>query len=163
MLVVDIVRCAARTTGLLLRGHLHVGNERRGREVAFPNGSRFVVFRETCSDLPPVAPPVLLVVHFRLRFVPPGARLRRWLFERESILNTLLFAGCDGYITKLWMVNPATSEYAGMYAWAGAERARGYGDYITAVLRPLAVPGSLSYTVDPGRTLDDAAAAGMAA
>ena len=48
----------------------------------------------------------MLAVWFRLRAIPPGARVRRWLFERLCILNTVLFAGIDGYLVKLWMVNP---------------------------------------------------------
>jgi len=85
-------------------------------------------------------------VWFRLRAIPPGARIRRWLFERLCILNTVLFAGFEGYLLKLWMVNPMTSDYAGLYSWESADTADRYGTYITAILRPLSQPGSVGYT-----------------
>jgi hypothetical protein len=96
---------------------------------------------------------VTLAVWFRLRAVPPGAWFRRWLFERESILNTLLYAGVEGYRVKLWMVDPRSSDYAGLYQWAGAASAARYARYITSVLRPLSVPGSVGFQVVPDVSL----------
>ena len=83
------------------------------------------------------------------------ARVRRWLFERLCIVNTLLFAGFDGYLVKLWMVDPATSDYAGLYTWESAGAADRYGSYITAILRPFSRPGSVGYAVLSNPTVDD--------
>jgi hypothetical protein len=145
----QIVRCAVRVLRLLLAGRLHVDRAPIAREARLPDGRRFETFRQTSRDPDPGEAPrqkeVLLVVWFHLRGIPPGARVRRWLFERESILNTLLYAGFDGYRTKLWMVDPDTSDYAGLYAWAGAAEAERYGRYITSVLRPLSRPGSVGF------------------
>ena len=90
---------------------------------------------------------VTLAVWFHLRFVPAGGRIRRFVFERESILNTLLYAGFDGYRVKLWMVDPVTSDYAGLYAWQGVDETERYAAYITTVLRPLSTPGSVGYEI----------------
>src|SRR5262249_8126305 len=126
-------------------------------EARLPDGRRFVTFRQTSCDPDPAgdtAPNgVLLVVWFHLRGIPAGAKVRRWLFERESILNTVLYAGFQGYRTKLWMVHPVPNDYAGMYAWAGATEAERSGRYIPRVLRPLSTAGSVGFEVHPEATL----------
>ena len=147
--------CAVRVVKLLVERRLHFRRDRLGAEVSIPDGRRFIVFRDTSRDGPEPLRPVTLAVWFRLRGVPPGARIRRWLFERESILNTILFAGFDGYLVKLWMVDPRTSDYAGLYTWASAEEAKRYAEYITGVLRPLSTSGSVGYEVVADHMLDD--------
>jgi len=74
-------------------------------------------------------------------------------------VNTLLFAGVPGYVTKLWMVNPTTSDYAGLYSWRSATEAESYGRYITSILRPLSARGSIGFNVVADRTLDEYLAA----
>ena len=122
--------------------------------MRFPDGRAFVVFRESTCDQPTSETGVMLAVWFHLRGIPRGARVRRRLFERLCLVNTLLFAGFDGYLVKLWMVNPTTSDYAGLYSWSSAEDAETYGRYITAVLRPLSLPGSVGFQVFPEWTLE---------
>jgi hypothetical protein len=156
----QLLGCAVRVVRLLLAGRLHIDRPPLAEAARFPDGRRFVTFRQTSCDPDPTgdddaSPEVLLEVWFHLRGVPAGARVRRWLFERESILNTVLYAGIAGYRTKLWMVDPVTSDYAGMYAWAGAAEAERYGRYITRVLRPLSTAGSVGFEVHPETTLTD--------
>jgi hypothetical protein len=146
--------CAARCARLLVGGRLHLRAARVGSEMRFPDGRAFVVFRESTCDRPTNRTPVMLTVWFHLRGIPRGARVRRWLFERLCLVNTLLFAGFDGYLVKLWMVNPTTSDYAGLYSWTSAEEAQTYGRYITAVLRPLSRPGSVGFEIFPEWTLE---------
>ena len=147
--------CAVCVVKLLMARRLHIRRDRLGAEVSIPDGRRFIVFRDTSRDGPEPLRPVTLAVWFRLRSVPRGARIRRWLFERESILNTMIFAGFDGYLVKLWMVDPHTSDYAGLYTWASAAEAERYASYITSVLRPLSTPGSVGYEVVADKALDD--------
>jgi hypothetical protein len=151
--------CAFAVVRLLWRRRLHLQRRRVGEDVALPDGRRFVVFRESNRDpddtvSPPASPPVLLAVWFHLRGVPAGARVRRSLFERCSIVNTLLFAGFDGYLVKLWLVNPETSDYAGLYSFGSEVDARHYGRYITSVLRWVSTAHSVGFEVDPRTTLD---------
>src|SRR3954462_3296689 len=129
-----LFRCAARVIVLLARRRLHLHRTHVGKTVTLPDGRPFTVFRESSCDEPTTARPVMLAVWFRLRGVPPAARVRQWLFERESIANTFLFAGVDGYLVKLWMINRSTSEYAGLYSWRSADEAEIYGRYITSIL-----------------------------
>ena len=122
----DVWRCAARVVVLFARGRLHLRRGNVGASAQLPDGRGFVVFRETTCDRGELEDTVTLAVWFHLRFVPAGARIRRFVFERESILNTLLYAGFDGYRVKLWMVDPTTSDYAGLYAWGTRETAERY-------------------------------------
>jgi hypothetical protein len=138
---------------LLFQRRLHLHRGRLGESVALPDGRTFVVFRESSCDTEG-ASPVLLAVWFRLRAIPPGARVRRWLFERACIANTMLFAGCDGFLVKFWMVDPATSDYAGLYSWRSESEAARYGRYITGILRPWCVPESVGFEVFADLTLD---------
>jgi hypothetical protein len=143
--------CAVRTTWLLARGSLHIDHSLDGRLAQLPDGRSFKIFRRTtCSaSEDDENEPVVLSVWFHLRFVPAWARRRRTLFERESILNTLVFAGFPGYVSKLWMVDPETNEFAGLYEWRGREAAERYARYITSVLRPLSSHGLVDWDITP--------------
>jgi hypothetical protein len=153
-IIVQAARCFARVVALLFERRLHLHQRRLGDVVALPDGRRFEVFRESSCDTE-AAEPVMLAVWFRLRAIPPGARIRRWLFERACIVNTMLFAGCDGFVVKLWMVDPSTSDYAGLYTWRSAPEAARYGRYITGILRPWCVRASVGYEVFERMTVDD--------
>jgi len=155
MTIALAARCAVRVLQLLATSRLHANDARVGSTVTIPDGRRYVVFRETSCDAPSSGRPIVLSVWFRLRMIPPGALVRRWLFERLCIVNTLLFAGFPGYEVKLWMVDPVTSDYAGLYSWASADEADRYGRYITSVLAPFSVRDSLGYQVLPDVTLDE--------
>jgi hypothetical protein len=90
-----------------------------------------------------------------LRGIPAGSRLRRYLFERLCLVNTILFAGFDGFQVKLWMVDPNTADYAGLCSWRSAGEADIYARYITGVLRPLSVNRSVGCQVLAGTSLKD--------
>lgn len=134
---------------------LHLSSAWLGTTVTLTDKREFVVFRTSTKDAAPADRPVLLEVWFHLRSIPAGARWRRYVFERACLFNTLLFAGCDGFLVKLWMVDPATSDYAGMYSWESADSADRYGRYITSILRPLCPASSVGYRVRSDLTLDE--------
>jgi hypothetical protein len=136
---------ALRTLRLLTRGRLHVDRAQVGRRVETEQGA-FTVFRATSCD-GTVPGTVTLFVWFHLRGIAAGARWRRAAFERLSILNTPLFAGFAGYLVKLWMVDPASADYAGLYSWTTRADAERYGQYITSLLAPLSTPGSVGFSV----------------
>jgi hypothetical protein len=138
---------------LLAEGRLHLRREHIGVTVPLPDGRPYTVFRESCCDTEGEGRLVTLVVWFHLRGIPARSRYRRLLFERLCLVNTFLFAGFPGYRVKLWMVDPETADFAGMYSWRSAEEAETYAEYITRVLAPLCVPSSVGYRLLPG-TLD---------
>jgi hypothetical protein len=151
----ELIRCARTVVGLLLHRHLHLRSARVGHSVRVPDGREFTVFRESWREGARHPAPVVLLVWFRLHGVPAGARIRRWLFERESILNTILYAGMPGFRVKLWMVDERTSQYAGLYEWDGEADALRYGRYIAAVLRPLSARSSVGFELLGPGPLDE--------
>ena len=85
----------------------------------FSDGTSGRVYRETVIDRGATARPCVLVVEFRLRAVRGrGHALFRW----ESLLNTLLFAGFPGLVSKLWRL--PTSAAATGAIWVGWPAAR---------------------------------------
>ncbi|MGZ4705025.1 MAG: hypothetical protein ACXWCM_09160 [Acidimicrobiales bacterium] len=142
--------CVGRVARLLLRRQLHLHRGRIGERVELPDGRQFVLYRESSSSEPCRGEPITMSMWFHLRGVPPGARFRAFLFERESILNTVLYAGFEGYRTKLWTVDRRTNDYAGFYTWCGREAAERYARYAMTMLRPISVPGSLGVQIDDG-------------
>jgi hypothetical protein len=114
--------------------------------VEFADGSAARVYRETVVDRGPTIDPCGLVVEFRLRFV------RGWghtLFRWESLLNTPLFAGFPGFVSKLWLAHDQHDVYRGVYEWDGPDRAEYYARCLWRVLAIGSVPGSIHYRVQP--------------
>ena len=85
---------------------------------------------------------------FRLRFVH-GAVMHA-LFRWESWLNTPLFVGFPGLVSKLWLAHDQNQVYRGFYEWDGAERAEYYARCLWRVLALVCVRGSIRYTIVPG-------------
>jgi hypothetical protein len=152
--VAQALLCAKRTFELLFHKKLHLRRERIGAVATLPDGRAFTVFRESIRD--DAGPSrTTLAVWFHLRGIPAGSRVRRFLFERLCLANTLLFAGFDGYRVKLWMVDPKTADYAGLYQWRSDEEAEDYGRYIVGILSPLSTRGSVGYQVLPRAAFED--------
>ncbi len=146
----QLLGCATEVGRLLVRRRLHLRRDLIGAVIVTEDGRRLTVFRESLSDAAGDGVEVTLLVWFHLRGTTASSRARAWLFERESILNTVLYAGCPGFARKLWLVERSTGDYAGIYSWHGPDAADDYGSYITAVLRPLSTPGSVSHRVIAG-------------
>lgn len=138
---------ARRFAWLCLGGSLRLRRARLG--TAYDLGSRgtYVVFRETVSTGGTAGePPVVLVVGFRLRVIGTSSPAHR-LFQRCCILTTPFWSGFAGFRVKLWMVDPDTEDYLGIYEWRGREQAQFYVDALVRVLRPLSVSGSVWYEI----------------
>jgi len=151
-----LLACARHTVLLVVRRRLHqpVGN--LGRCIPFADGTTAEVYRETVIDAPPPLLPSVLVVCFRLR----GIR-RAWehsLFRRESVLNTVLFAGFPGLVSKLWLRHDQRGVYRGLYQWDGPDRAVAYVRALWWVLSLVSEPGSVHYAVLPGLDRDQVVA-----
>lgn len=110
---------------------MHLPHANVGRLLRFANGSAAYVYPKTVVDRPSVSNPAVLVVGFRLR----GIRGRGHdLFRRESLLNTPLFVGFPGFVSKLWLANDENGVYRGLYQWDGALRAEHYARALWRVL-----------------------------
>lgn len=141
-----VARCVARTIAMLARGDLRLPRENVGRRIRFADGTTGRVYRETRVERPP-SDPCVLVVSFRLR----GVRGRgHRAFEVESILNTVLFAGFPGLVSKLWMAHDENGAYRGLYEWDGPQAAEDYARALWRVLELVSERGSIDFRVLPG-------------
>ena len=129
------------------------GELRLGRSYMLCDGRRYRVFRETVRRLED-EPRTVIEVGFRLRLIG-AAPAPHWLFQRLCILTTPFWSGFPGFATKLWMVDPETLGYAGIYAWDSAESARDYPAVLLPVLRAVSVRGSVFAEVRPERGLEE--------
>ena len=144
--------CVARTGLLLAQRRIHLPRENAGKRLSFADGSRAVVYRETVVDRGATQDPAVLVVGFRLRLL--RGRAHRW-FRVQSIMNTPLFVGFPGYVSKLWLTHDINGLYRGVYEWDGPDRAETYARTLWRVLALGSVPGSIHYAVLPGVQRDE--------
>jgi len=144
--------CAVRVAALLCRRRMHLPARRVRTRLRFADGTSALVYRETVIDHGDVPGRCVLVVTFTLRAV------RGWghaAFRAESLLNTVLFAGFPGLVSKLWLANDSRGRYRGVYEWDGPQRADHYARALWRVLALVSVPGSIHYIVLPGLARDD--------
>ena len=77
------------------------------------------------------------------------------LFRVESELNTVLFAGFPGLVSKLWLCHDQKGTYRGLYQWDDPELAAAYARALWRVLALVSEPGSIHYAVVPGADRDE--------
>ncbi len=147
--VVAEFRSTARFWSLLLNGRLCQPRQYGGARLTFANGASAHVFRETIAAQRRTDAPAVLLVEFRLRAI--RGRAHR-VFERESILNTPLFAGFLGFVSKLWLTADENDVYRGIYEWDGADRAESYARVMCRMLALVSRRGSVAYHVIPGES-----------
>lgn len=140
-----VARCFVISLGMLARGQIEQPRANLGRMIRFADGSTGEVYRETVVRRAAGAP-CFLIVAFRLRKV--HGRGHKW-FRRESILNTPLFVGFPGFVSKLWLANDEQGVYRGLYEWDGAQRAENYARSLWRVLALVSEPDSIDYRVIP--------------
>jgi len=143
--------CAAGTVLLLRHRRMHLPRQRVGMELRFADGTAARIFRETIVDREATQDPCVLVVAFRLRAVRGRGHA---LFRRESLLNTVLFVGFPGFVSKLWLANDERGRYRGLYEWDGSELAENYARALWRVLALVSEPGSIHYAILPGLRRD---------
>jgi hypothetical protein len=144
--------CVVSTARLLWRRQVHLPAEQVGRRLRFADGTSARVYRETVIRRGATDDPCALVVEFRLRAVRGrGHAAFRW----ESLLNTPLFVGFPGFVSKLWLANDERGRYRGLYEWDGPQRADHYARALWRVLALVSVSGSIHYTVLPGLRRDE--------
>jgi hypothetical protein len=115
--------------------------------------SNYAIFREThCKDVRGSSN--VLVVGFRLKLVRSN-RLLNWIFQRICILTTPFWSGMEGFEVKLWMVDPITKDYLGIYDWRGKQQAINYVNYLLPILRFFSVGGSVWFKHIEDQDLDE--------
>jgi len=147
------IRCAISTLGLIARRKLAQPKDLES-QIEFADGSISRVYRETTVRDLETTPQVMLGVRFRLRFIG-SSRLGHALFRFESLFNTLLFAAHRGFHSKLWLTDPATGYYRGIYEWEDEESAIEYVETLRIVLAPWVEPRSFAYRIMIGLSRRD--------
>jgi hypothetical protein len=148
-----VASCAAETARLLATHRVHLPRSRVGVNLRFADGTTARVYRETVVDDATRAEPCVLVVSFRLRFV---RGIMHTLFRWESLLNTPLFVGFPGFVSKLWCAHDQNGVYRGVYEWDGPDRAEYYARCLWRVLALVSVSSSIDYVIVPGLSRDEA-------
>jgi hypothetical protein len=144
--------CVVRTVRLLWRHRVHLPTEQVGRRLRFADGTSARIYRETVVGRGATESPCVLVVEFRLRAVHGRAHAA---FRWESLLNTPLFVGFPGFVSKLWLANDERGRYRGVYEWDGPQRAGHYARALWRVLALVSVRGSIHYMILPGLRRDE--------
>jgi hypothetical protein len=147
-----VARCAVNTAVLLAQRRLHLSKDQVGEVLQFADGTTSWVYRETVVDRAPTADPAVLVVGFRLRAVRGRGHA---LFRPLSLLNTPLFVGFPGFVSKLWMAHDSNGVYRGVYEWDGPVLAENYARALWRVLALVSVPGTIHYQIVPGLHRDE--------
>ena len=148
------IRCAISTLGLIARRKLAQPTDLVNSHIEFADGSVSRIYRETTMRDLETTPQVMLAVRFRLRFIG-SSRLGHALFRFESLFNTLLFAAHRGFHSKLWLTDPTTDYYRGIYEWEDEESAIEYAETLRIVLAPWVERGSLAYRIMSGVSRPD--------
>ncbi len=143
------IRCVVSTIGMLAQRRIHLPRKHVGMRLRFADGTSARVYRETVVDGTPTNP-CALVVEFRLWAWAVRGRRTHAIFRWESLLNTPLFVGFPGFVSKLWCANDEHGVYRGVYEWDGPERAEHYARSLWRVLAIGSEPGSIHYMVLPG-------------
>ncbi|HVV37796.1 MAG TPA: hypothetical protein VHC63_14400 [Acidimicrobiales bacterium] len=142
-----LARCVTQTFVLLVRREIVQPSDNVGAQLHFADGTTGRVYRETQVQGAAGDDVVQLVVGFRLRGV------RGWghaLFRAESLLNTPLFVGFPGFVSKLWVAADENGLYRGVYEWNGAALALAYVRALWWVLALVSYRSSIDYAVVPG-------------
>jgi hypothetical protein len=147
-----VVRCVGSSLGLLVSRRLRLPRDHVGMRLRFADGTSASVYRETVVAGRAAAEPCVLFVAFRLRLVRGRGHA---VFRVESLLNTPLFVGFPGFVSKLWLANDQKGTYRGIYQWDGPDRAEHYARALWRVLALVCVPGSIHYMVVPGLRRDE--------
>ena len=133
---------------------LHLRRRRLGYKYDAEQAGVFEIFRETVSQAAGDEPPAVLVVGFRLKYIR-GNPFFHWCFQRICILTTPFWSGFPGFRIKLWMVNPDTKDYLGIYQWRGQANTQRYVDFLTPVLNFFSIHSSVWHRLYPDTELEN--------
>jgi hypothetical protein len=141
----------------LVTGRTCCSDDLLGQPLTMSDGRTYVPFRHTRRG-PSVDPgasdrSAVLQPRFHLALLPARRRWLHALFRVVCIVTTPFFVGLPGFRSKLWMVDPATGDFAGLYEWDDAAGALAYAEGLAAVLRVLSTRGTVTYEVVPDMTV----------
>ena len=148
-----VTRCATRTAVLLFHRCLH-----RPRHTSAGDVPSLTARRPRSTERP--LPTSLQPRRRRCSSSASGcvacaARRAHAVFRLESVLNTVLFAGFPGFVSKLWFANDDNGVYRGLYDWDDPDLAEAYVGALWWVLALVSIPASIHYVVLPDHRRDE--------
>jgi hypothetical protein len=146
-----VLGSVVRSVAPLARGRIRQPRTHVGDVLHFADGTSARVYRETVVRRRPAPAPAALAVTFRLRAIRGRGHT---MFRVESLLNTPLFAGFPGLVSKLWLAHDERGRYRGLYEWDDPSLADAYARSLWWVLSLVCPRDSIHYTVLPGRHRD---------
>ena len=125
-----------------VRGRVHFPRARIGKAARTKWGDPRVL-KEIVVDRPGSGEPgAAFMVRFRVAGMSPRANM--------AFLNLPIpfFAGLPGFRSKLWLYDPGTGYFEGLYEWDTVEDARAYaGSFAARFMKRRSVPGSAEYAI----------------
>lgn len=153
-IVKPLVRSVVHYISLVWSQDLHLQYDKIGQHYIINNREKYTVFRETVSLTCNDRACTILVVGFHLRLIG-SSRSMHWLFQRLCILTTPFWSGFTGFGTKLWLYEPMTNNYLGIYQWDTVSRAEDYVGTLDRILRPLSTRHSVWHELYGQTKLDE--------
>lgn len=149
-----LVRSALRSLPYFLNGRIEFDQTRVGDVLEYPDGDRYVVYRETALRTPGTGDGAVL--EFRFDVTHEGARrgLRAVLFDPTANLATPFFAGLPGFRRKLWLAGDRPGRFLELYEWATAADADRFVATLEALLEPFEFAGSTAFEVVDAASID---------
>jgi hypothetical protein len=142
-------RSAVRAAEYLLEGRLRFPQERIGEVLELPDGTTFVVYRETALERSsdPSADGVVLI--FRMEVPDPGVgeTLREVLFDPLANVATPFFVGMPGFRRKVWLAGDRRGEFLELYEWRTKDDADRFVAVLESLLSPVDFAGSATFEV----------------
>jgi hypothetical protein len=152
------VRSFPRAVRDLVERRTRCAPELVGTTLHMSDGRTFVPFRHTRkheADWSWSYHPAVLQPRFHLGVLTPERQWLHALFRVVCIVTTPFFAGIRGFRSKLWMVDPETGDFAGLYEWDDAATAKAYAEGLAKVLRLLSTRGSVTYELVENCTVEE--------
>lgn len=140
---------AARSTMWYITGGFsksYLRKDRMGELYNMESRGQFRVFRESVGKIDCPDEPITLVFGFRLKIFS-SVPILHWIFQKICIITTPFWSGFEGFKVKLWLIDPETKNYLGIYDWRGKPLARKYIDFLTPLLKLASVKGSVWHKI----------------
>ena len=141
----------ARYIACRLTGKVRFPGGRVGKMISF-EGRAYEIVKEIEIVRPEAGETeAIFTVKFHLANMSPAAN--------KIFLNLPVpfFAGLPGFRHKLWLYDPETGDFRGLYRWQTADDAEKYANsFAVRFMKGRSVPGSVSYKIIDRRNMADA-------
>ncbi len=144
---ISMCKALLNTLGNAAMGRIHFPRGRIGETVTMDDGRRFEIFRQAIVDRRDgkrMRPGARFIVRFRLANMSPAMN------KPFSLIPMPFCIGVPGFRNKLWMLDPGSGDFQGVYEFETVRDAENYaGSLAITFMTRRSVPGSISYRILP--------------